>query len=207
MDPLDRLLANLEGKPPEAMPSPSPQPPAAHTSSTPPTPTSGSVDDLLAQLEPNSHHRFHSTPSPPSALPPLSPPTSLPPLPPPTRSQPPRPHIARSQPPLPPPPNPIPRESIGRSSTDPLLAQLKADYAERDRLEAQQREQQQREAQRQQEQLKRQRRAALAEQAKQWLEQLAPNSDEWLWFEEFSQRYPSKLEAAIDYLDAVYHQS
>lgn len=201
MDPLDRLLANLEGKPPKAMPS---SPPAATPGSPIPAPATGSVDDLLAQLDPTSNHHPPIASSPSSSLPPSP---SLPPLPPPTRSQLPRPHIARSHPSPPLQPQHLPLQPIERSSTDPLLAQLKADYAEQDRLEAQRREQQQREAQRQQEQLNQQRRAALAEQAKQWLAQLAPNSEEWLWFEEFSQRYPSKLEAAIDYLDAVYRQS
>ncbi|MGI0486696.1 salt stress protein, Slr1339 family [Pantanalinema rosaneae CENA516] len=202
MDPLDRLLSDLEGKPPQAIPS-SPPPAVVPPGNSPPA-ASGSVDDLLAQLEPKSNHHTDSTPRSPSSRPASSSPSALPPLPSPT--QPPA-HIARSQPAPPLQPKPLPLEPIERSSTDPLLAQLKADYAERDRLEAQQRQQQQREAQRQQEQLTRQRRAALAEQAKQWLAQLAPNSDEWLWFEEFSQRYPSKLEAAIDYLDAVYRQS
>lgn len=39
--------------------------------------------------------------------------------------------------------------------------------------------------------------------AKRWLKNLDPNSDEYIWFDIFSERYKSKLEAAIDYLQAM----
>ncbi len=55
-----------------------------------------------------------------------------------------------------------------------------------------------------QEELNKQRRQkALLKQAQQWLKKLDPYSDESLWFEEFAYSYESKLEAAIDYLDAL----
>ncbi|MGH7998819.1 MAG: salt stress protein, Slr1339 family, partial [Brasilonema sp.] len=41
---------------------------------------------------------------------------------------------------------------------------------------------------------------ALKKQAKDWLAQLDPLSLEGLWFEKFAEGYPSKLEAAIEYV-------
>lgn len=51
------------------------------------------------------------------------------------------------------------------------------------------------------EQRQQQRQKQLTNQAKQWLEQLSIESDEGFWFEQFAQSYPSRLEAAIAYLD------
>jgi hypothetical protein len=84
-----------------------------------------------------------------------------------------------------------------------LLDELKQEFQERERLEEESKQQQlQQEKQRQLEQEKR-RRKALAIQAQEWLKDLNPKSDEGLWFEEFSYAYESKLEAAIDYLQAI----
>lgn len=47
------------------------------------------------------------------------------------------------------------------------------------------------------------RRKRLERMARQWLDNLDPLSEEGLWFEEFAYAYPSKLEAAIDYLEAL----
>jgi hypothetical protein len=41
------------------------------------------------------------------------------------------------------------------------------------------------------------------QQAETWLKNLDPNSEEWLWFEQFAYSYESKVEAAIDYLKAL----
>jgi len=116
--------------------------------------------------------------------------------------------------------------------TDDLLNQLKAEFTEqeqqeaarhqqqlqeeqqlleRQRREAQLREQQERDRQEQQsresqlrEQQKQERkRQALKQEAEVWLKKLHPNTEEGRWFEEFSYNYPSKLEAAIDYLAAL----
>lgn len=116
--------------------------------------------------------------------------------------------------------------------TDDLLAQLKAEFTEqeqqaaalrqqqlqeeqqrleRQRHEAQLQEQQERDRQAQQlreaqlrEQQKQERkRQALKKEAEVWLKKLHPNTEEGRWFEEFSYNYPSKLEAAIDYLAAL----
>ena len=51
-----------------------------------------------------------------------------------------------------------------------------------------------------QQQIKAKQLEALKKQAKEWLEKLDPFSPEGLWFERFSESYPSKLEAAIEYL-------
>ena len=107
------------------------------------------------------------------------------------------------------------------TATDSVLNQVKQHYvaeeAERERqrqeaLEADRRLQQQLaeqarqqqiiEARRQQE-LEEQRKAERLKNAETWLNDLDPNSDEGFWFESFAINYPSKLEAALDYLDAM----
>jgi hypothetical protein len=52
----------------------------------------------------------------------------------------------------------------------------------------------------QQAQLQAQQLEVLQKQAEDWLGKLDPFSPEGLWFERFAERYGSKLEAAIDYL-------
>ena len=95
-----------------------------------------------------------------------------------------------------------------------LLAQVKADFEEQERaeeLKKQQqlreeqlrKEQQLREEQLREEQRRQRKREALAQEATEWLKKLSPRSEEGLWFEEFSYSYPSKLDAAIDYLQAL----
>jgi membrane-associated HD superfamily phosphohydrolase len=56
---------------------------------------------------------------------------------------------------------------------------------------------------RQQELEKQRQKKQLVRQAQVWLENLDPYSDEGFWFEQFSHSYPSKLEAAIEYLKAL----
>lgn len=43
-------------------------------------------------------------------------------------------------------------------------------------------------------------------QAKKWLNQLQPYSEEGMWFEQFAESYPTRLDAAIDYLKALKDQ-
>ena len=43
----------------------------------------------------------------------------------------------------------------------------------------------------------------LTRKAEIWLKKLDPNSEEGFWFEQFALSYPTKLEAAIDYLKAL----
>jgi len=95
-----------------------------------------------------------------------------------------------------------------------LLAQLKAEFEEKDQAEevkrqqqilevARRKEQQLREEQFRVQQREKRRREALTQKATEWIKKLNPHSEEGLWFEEFSYSYPSKLEAAIDYLQAL----
>jgi hypothetical protein len=49
----------------------------------------------------------------------------------------------------------------------------------------------------------RRRQEALREEAKTWLLKLNPRSEEGRWFQEFSYSYENKLQAAIDYLEAM----
>jgi multidrug efflux pump subunit AcrA (membrane-fusion protein) len=97
---------------------------------------------------------------------------------------------------------------------DSLLAEVRAEFEEQQRTEELKRQQQlQAEQLRQEQQLRaeqlraeqrrKRRREALTREATEWLKKLNPRSEEGLWFEEFSYSYPSKLEAAIDYLEAL----
>ncbi len=56
---------------------------------------------------------------------------------------------------------------------------------------------------RRQELEKQKREKQLIRTAERWLKNLDPYSDEGFWFEQFALSYPSKLEAAIDYLRAL----
>ncbi|MEO1186065.1 MAG: hypothetical protein AAFX46_15925, partial [Cyanobacteria bacterium J06636_27] len=53
-----------------------------------------------------------------------------------------------------------------------------------------------------QEKIKAKKLEALKGQAQEWLEKLEPLSPEGMWFESFAKSYPSKLEAAIEYLNS-----
>ncbi len=59
------------------------------------------------------------------------------------------------------------------------------------------------EAQKREELRELRRKEALREKAQQWLKNLNPRSEEGKWFEEFSYSYEDKLQAAIDYLEAM----
>ncbi len=59
------------------------------------------------------------------------------------------------------------------------------------------------EAQKREELRERKRKEALRGKAQQWLKNLNPRSEEGQWFEEFSYSYEDKLQAAIDYLEAM----
>ena len=83
---------------------------------------------------------------------------------------------------------------------DSLLSEVKAGYEAQDAAEQLARQEQLEIEQRRQAQLQQQRRAAIAQQAQTWLAALDPLSTEGLWFEQFAHKYPSKLEAAIEYL-------
>ena len=69
--------------------------------------------------------------------------------------------------------------------------------------EEQRRQQELIEAQKRAELRELRRKKALREKAQQWLKNLNPRSEEGKWFEEFSYSYEDKLQAAIDYLEAM----
>jgi hypothetical protein len=89
------------------------------------------------------------------------------------------------------------------AAEDNLLAQVKAEFEEQARAEELKKQQQLREEQLRKEHRRKREREALTQEATEWLKNLNLRSDEGLWFEEFAYSYPSKLEAAIDYLQAL----
>ncbi|MBW4607697.1 MAG: hypothetical protein KME22_10830 [Hassallia sp. WJT32-NPBG1] len=86
------------------------------------------------------------------------------------------------------------------SLIDNLLAEVKADFVEKDTAQELRRRQELEQEQIKQEQLKAQQLEVLQKKAKDWLDKLDPFSPEGFWFERFAESYPSKLEAAIEYL-------
>ncbi len=86
---------------------------------------------------------------------------------------------------------------------DRLMDEVKADYEQQQAQLELERQQQEQQKQKRLDQLKAQRRVELTEQAAQWLKALNPQSNEGKWFEEFACNYESRLEAAIDYLEAL----
>lgn len=90
------------------------------------------------------------------------------------------------------------------SLIDSLLEEVKADFAEQDMAEELKQQQERQQERIRQEKLKAKQREALKNQAKEWLDKLDPFSTEGLWFERFAEGYPSKLEAAIEYLQNNY---
>jgi hypothetical protein len=117
-------------------------------------------------------------------------------------------------------PEPLPYQSKPSSqkwnspAEDSLLAQMKAEFEEQQRTEELKKQQKLREEETKKEQQlqeekirvqqrEQRRREALTKEATEWLKTLNPRSDEGRWFEEFSYSYSSKLEAAIEYLQAL----
>jgi len=95
------------------------------------------------------------------------------------------------------------RSFSSTSPEDALLSQIKTEFAEHDKAEELKIQQQIKEEKLKQEQIKQQQKQALTKEAEVWLKKLNPRSAEGLWFEEFAYSYSSKLEAAIDYLQAL----
>ncbi|MFM2064167.1 MAG: hypothetical protein RLZZ507_3838 [Cyanobacteriota bacterium] len=83
---------------------------------------------------------------------------------------------------------------------DNLLAEVKADVAEQEAVEELRKQQELEQEKIRQAQIKAQQRENLKKQAQAWLSKLDPFSPEGLWFERFAEAYPSKLDAAIEYL-------
>ncbi|MGI0493527.1 salt stress protein, Slr1339 family [Alkalinema pantanalense CENA528] len=188
MDEIDQLLANLGSPKPSSRPAAPPSDPA------PPQPSLGesaavsSIEDLLGSLNEATKWQVRDQLRHPGINP--QPPHSA------DRSTPLTPTAQQSSAPSPLPPD--------------VLHQIKTQYQEHDRQllqqqQAEQAAQQQKELDRQhrQQQLREQRRAEIAKTAQKWLKQLKPNSEEGRWFDEFACNYESRLEAAIDYLEAL----
>ncbi len=89
------------------------------------------------------------------------------------------------------------------SGIDKLLADVKSDFKQKDLAQELQRQEELQAKQVRQEQIKAKQKEGLKKEAKSWLEKLDPLSSEGLWFERFAQGYPSKLDAAIEYLESV----
>ncbi len=85
---------------------------------------------------------------------------------------------------------------------DNILAEVKQDIEEKQLLEEQQKQQEIEQERLRREKNQAKQLEALKAQAQQWLEKLEPLSTEGMWFETFAQNYPSKLEAAIEYLSS-----
>jgi len=81
-----------------------------------------------------------------------------------------------------------------------LLADVQADILAQEATEALQKQEELTQEKIRQEKLQVKQREALQKSAKQWLAKLDPLSSEGIWFEKFAEGYPSKLLAAIDYL-------
>jgi hypothetical protein len=84
-----------------------------------------------------------------------------------------------------------------------LISELKDEFAAVEKEEKLQKEAQIKAEKLKQEQLQKERRKGLEKQAQEWLKKIDPHSTEGLWFEEFAYKYPSKLDAAIDYLQVL----
>ena len=100
-----------------------------------------------------------------------------------------------------------PSSSLFESSSkgdaiDNILSEVKKEIEEKQLLEEEQKQQAIAEERIRQEKIKAQKLEALKGQAQEWLENLEPLSPEGMWFESFAQSYPSKLEAAIEYLNS-----
>ncbi len=95
---------------------------------------------------------------------------------------------------------PQPPKSL--SLVDSLLAEVGADFAAQDEVEEFKKQQELAQEKNRQAQIKAQQIAALKVEAETWLKKLDPFSSEGLWFERFAESYPSKLEAAIEYLQS-----
>ena len=93
------------------------------------------------------------------------------------------------------------RAEIKRQAEAKLAEQKRQEEAKL--AEEKRRQQELIELQRREELRNKRRKEALKEDAKKWLEKLSPNSEEGRWFKEFSYSYENKLQAAIDYLEAM----
>ena len=83
---------------------------------------------------------------------------------------------------------------------DNLLADVKSEFKEKDAAEELRKQQELEQEKIRQAKLKAQQKQKFKNQEQKWLDKLDPLSSEGLWFEKFAETYPSKLDAAIEYL-------
>jgi DNA-binding transcriptional regulator YbjK len=83
---------------------------------------------------------------------------------------------------------------------DNLLADVKSDFQQKDLAQELQKQEELQAEKIRQEELNAKRKEGLKQKAKEWLEQLDSLSLEGIWFERFAEGYPSKLDAAVEYL-------
>ena len=89
------------------------------------------------------------------------------------------------------------------SSDEDLFADVKSNFEVKQSATANKSYEQTIDDVRHEEQQRQRQEKALRTQAQKWLKNLNPHSDEGIWFEEFAYSYPSRLEAAMDYLQAL----
>jgi hypothetical protein len=89
------------------------------------------------------------------------------------------------------------------ADSEKILEDIKKNRQIQKETEDQQLKQHNQEEIRYTEQRRQQQQKLLTRKAQQWLADLDIYSEEGLWFEEFSRTYPSKLEAALEYLAMV----
>ena len=94
-------------------------------------------------------------------------------------------------------------EFQGNSSDEDLFAEVKSNFEVKQSATANRNYEQTIDDVRHEEQQRQRQEKALRTQAQKWLKNLNPHSDEGIWFEEFAYSYPSRLEAAMDYLQAL----
>jgi hypothetical protein len=95
-----------------------------------------------------------------------------------------------------------PENKSTSSLIDNILADVKSDFEERDQVIELQKQQELEQERIRQEQLQAKQLETSNKQAQDWLNKLDPLSTEGIWFERFAEGYPSKLEAAIEYLQS-----
>ncbi|MGJ5674460.1 MAG: salt stress protein, Slr1339 family [Nostochopsis sp.] len=94
------------------------------------------------------------------------------------------------------------QSSTSASLIDKVLKEVKTDFEEQDQAEKLRIQQELEQEKIRKEQIKAKQKESLKQQAQDWLAKLDPLSPEGLWFERFAEKSSSKLEAAIDYLQA-----
>ena len=96
--------------------------------------------------------------------------------------------------------SPIPPSLDKGDAIDRLLSDVKSDFEQQDLKQELEKQQNLEQERLEQERLKAKQQEQLQLRAKEWLAKLDAFSYEGLWFEKFAQGYPSKLTAAIEYL-------